>query len=150
MYRKKVGKKISLVQVPEAELKDITVTKDNAKNLTREDIMRRKAAMAAEQHDSDTEEGKKKADDISSSWLDGAAETVCLDDFDLLKVIGRGSFGKVMQVRKKDTKKVYAMKILKKDTIIARNQVEHTRAERAILQSLQHPFLMGLRFAFQV
>jgi len=41
------------------------------------------------------------------------------------------------------------MKILKKAAIIARNQVEHTKAERKILQALQHPFLMTLRYAFQ-
>ena len=148
LYRKKAGKKLSVVNSTEPELKNIVITKDAAKLLSREDIMRRKAEMAAEAHDSDNEEDKKKAEE-TSSWLDGCNETVCLDDFDLLKVIGRGSFGKVMQVRKKDSGKVYAMKILKKETIIARNQVEHTRAERAILQSLQHPFLMGLRFAFQ-
>jgi len=72
-----------------------------------------------------------------------------LDDFELLKVLGRGSFGKVMQVRKKSDGKIYAMKILKKQAIIARNQVEHTKAERKILQALQHPFLMTLRYAFQ-
>jgi len=41
------------------------------------------------------------------------------------------------------------MKILKKKAIVARNQVEHTKAERKILQALQHPFLMTLRYAFQ-
>merc|ERR1711991_907922 len=54
-----------------------------------------------------------------------------------------------MQVRKKDTKEIFAMKILKKKALIAKHQVEHTNAERKILQSLQHPFLMKLRFAFQ-
>ena len=54
-----------------------------------------------------------------------------------------------MQVRAKSDGNIYAMKILKKRAIIARNQVEHTRAERKILQSLQHPFLMTLRYAFQ-
>lgn len=54
-----------------------------------------------------------------------------------------------MQVRKKSDGTILAMKILKKRAIIARNQVEHTRAERKILQSLQHPFLMTLRYAFQ-
>ncbi|MES1917752.1 MAG: hypothetical protein MHM6MM_009464 [Cercozoa sp. M6MM] len=54
-----------------------------------------------------------------------------------------------MQVRKKDTGVIYAMKILKKSAIVARNQVEHTKAERKILQTLQHPFLMRLRYAFQ-
>ena len=54
-----------------------------------------------------------------------------------------------MLVRHKATKGVYAMKILKKRAIIARNQVEHTKAERKIFQALQHPFLMTLRYAFQ-
>ena len=51
-------------------------------------------------------------------------ENVSLDDFEMLKVIGRGSFGKVMQVRKKGGDgSIYAMKILKKKAIIQRNQV---------------------------
>jgi serine/threonine protein kinase len=113
--------------------------------------------MAVE-HDSDKEENKQETtpgtgaedekDDKTSSMLDNT-EKVRLDDFELLKVLGRGSFGKVMQVKKKSNGKVYAMKILKKRAIIARNQVEHTKAERKILQALQHPFLMTLRYAFQ-
>mmetsp|Transcript_5536 Transcript_5536/g.11380 ORF Transcript_5536/g.11380 Transcript_5536/m.11380 type:complete len:583 (+) Transcript_5536:118-1866(+) len=74
------------------------------------------------------------------------------EDFQLLKVIGRGSFGKVMMVRKKgdsDKNRVYAMKVLRKEAIIKRNQVEHTKAEREILEEIKHPFLMGLHFAFQ-
>ena len=68
---------------------------------------------------------------------------------ELLKVIGRGSFGKVMQVRKKGSPKVYAMKILRKEAIIERNQVEHTKAEREILEKIDHPFLMKMHYAFQ-
>ena len=52
-------------------------------------------------------------------------------------------------MRKKDTGDIFAMKILKKKTLISKGQVEHTRAERRILRSLQHPFLMKLRYAFQ-
>ncbi len=52
--------------------------------------------------------------------------------FTLLKVVGKGSFGKVMQVRKKDTGAIYAMKVLHKANIIRRNQVEHTRTERKV------------------
>lgn len=74
---------------------------------------------------------------------------VTIEDFDLLKVLGRGAFGKVLQVRKKDTGKIYAMKILKKSMVYQRKQVAHTQAERKILEAAQHPFLMGLRFAFQ-
>merc|ERR1719173_259070 len=71
------------------------------------------------------------------------------EDFEFLKVIGRGAFGKVMKVKYKHNGKIYAMKILRKKQILAKNQIEHTRAERKILQALQHPFLMTLRFAFQ-
>jgi len=71
------------------------------------------------------------------------------DDFELLKVIGKGSFGKVMQVRKKDDGKIYAMKVLRKEAIIARKQVAHTKAEKSILQKIQHPFIVKLNFAFQ-
>ncbi len=54
-----------------------------------------------------------------------------------------------MLVRKKDTSKIFAMKILKKKAIVERHQVDHTKAERKILEALQHPFLMTLRYAFQ-
>jgi serine/threonine protein kinase len=50
-------------------------------------------------------------------------------------VIGQGSYGKVLLVTKKGTNKQYALKILKKDEIIKRNQFEHTMAERRILVS---------------
>lgn len=44
---------------------------------------------------------------------------------------------------------IYAMKILRKDAIIARNQVKNAKSERSILSKLDHPFLVGLKFAFQ-
>jgi len=72
-----------------------------------------------------------------------------VEDFDLLKVIGKGSFGKVMLVRKKDSGKVFAMKVLNKRTIIERNEVEHTKSEKSILMKLSHPFLVGLHYSFQ-
>ena len=72
-----------------------------------------------------------------------------INDFQLLQVIGRGSFGKVLLVRGKRDKHVYALKILQKSAIVARNQVEHTISERKILEEADHPFLCGLEFAFQ-
>jgi len=74
---------------------------------------------------------------------------VTKDDFELLTVIGKGSFGKVMQVKKKDDGKIYAMKVLRKEAIIARKQVAHTKAEKSILQKIQHPFIVKLHYAFQ-
>lgn len=61
--------------------------------------------------------------------------TVSAKDFNQISVIGKGSYGKVLLVQKKDTKKYYALKILKKEEIIRRNQYEHTMAERRILVS---------------
>jgi len=79
----------------------------------------------------------------------GAEDRVSIKDFDLLNVVGKGSFGKVMQVRKKDNDKIYAMKVLNKKTILERNELEHTKAEKNILQKLVHPFLVNLVYAFQ-
>jgi serum/glucocorticoid-regulated kinase 2 len=56
-------------------------------------------------------------------------------DFEMISVIGKGSYGKVMLVKKNDSGKLYAMKVLKKAEIIKRNQVEHTMTERRILVS---------------
>jgi len=105
--------------------------------------------------------GKEKEDkedndqeELDPSWSDpilysGDQKKVTKDDFELLTVIGKGSFGKVMQVKKKDTNKIYAMKVLRKEAIIARKQVAHTRAEKNILQKIQHPFIVTLHYAFQ-
>jgi len=66
-----------------------------------------------------------------------------------MTVVGKGSFGKVMQVRKKDDDKIYAMKVLRKEAIVARKQVAHTMAERNILKKIHHPFIVSLHYAFQ-
>ena len=58
---------------------------------------------------------------------------VTLDDFLMLNVIGKGSYGKVLLVRKKDDQMEYAMKILKKKNMIKRNQVDHINTERKIM-----------------
>lgn len=153
LYEKRSNKKLKTAFKNQNVLKGIAITKKEARLQSREERMKRSARLLdIEEDDSDKEDAdmKGKTSDFSETrQLLQNTEKVGLDDFEFLKVIGRGSFGKVMQVRKKDTGQIYAMKILKKSAIIARNQVEHTRAERKILQALQHPFLMGLRYAFQ-
>uniref|UniRef100_M4B2Z9 AGC protein kinase n=1 Tax=Hyaloperonospora arabidopsidis (strain Emoy2) TaxID=559515 RepID=M4B2Z9_HYAAE len=76
-------------------------------------------------------------------------QNVTLQDFKMIQVIGRGSFGKVVLVRHKATKTLYAMKILSKENIVKRKQVEHTRTERRVLGCTRHPFIVGLHYAFQ-
>jgi serum/glucocorticoid-regulated kinase 2 len=72
-----------------------------------------------------------------------------IDDFDLLKVVGKGSFGKVMQVRKIDTRRIYALKTIRKAHIISRSEVNHTLAERTVLAQIDNPFIVPLKFSFQ-
>lgn len=76
-------------------------------------------------------------------------EKVSLSDFELIAVIGQGSFGKVVKCRHKASGKVYAMKMLNKQSLIERGEIDHTKSERDILQNVRHPFLMGLHFSFQ-
>eukprot|EP01064_Diplonema_japonicum_P023075 TRINITY_DN33531_c0_g1_i1.p1 TRINITY_DN33531_c0_g1~~TRINITY_DN33531_c0_g1_i1.p1 ORF type:complete len:596 (+),score=149.02 TRINITY_DN33531_c0_g1_i1:42-1829(+) len=72
-----------------------------------------------------------------------------LKDFDLVCVVGIGSFGKVMKVKQRETKLVYAMKVLNKDQIIQNKMVAHTNAEKMILEMVNHPFVVNLHYAFQ-
>lgn len=67
----------------------------------------------------------------------------------MLKVLGKGTFGKVMLSKEKATGAIYAIKILKKDTILAKDEVTHTMTENAVLQGTKHPFLTGLKCSFQ-
>eukprot|EP01029_Cantina_marsupialis_P011537 TRINITY_DN2568_c0_g1_i1.p1 TRINITY_DN2568_c0_g1~~TRINITY_DN2568_c0_g1_i1.p1 ORF type:complete len:498 (+),score=131.48 TRINITY_DN2568_c0_g1_i1:95-1588(+) len=72
-----------------------------------------------------------------------------VDDFELLKVLGKGAFGKVFLARLIPTGQVYAMKVLKKSEVVRRKQVEHTKAERRIMGKMESPFIVQLKFAFQ-
>ena len=74
---------------------------------------------------------------------------VKLEDFKVLKVIGRGSFGKVCLVEYLPTHETYAMKSLKKDVLIEQEQIENTLLEKEILQTIDYPLLCGLVFCFQ-
>ena len=72
-----------------------------------------------------------------------------IDSFNIERVLGRGAFGKVFLVTKKDTGQLYAMKCLKKEMLEKRNQITNTKTERQIMGGVDHPFIVQLRFAFQ-
>ncbi|XP_037756761.1 ribosomal protein S6 kinase alpha-5 isoform X3 [Chelonia mydas] len=92
--------------------------------------------------------------ELKNANLTGHAEKVGIENFELLKVLGTGAYGKVFLVRKisgHDNGKLYAMKVLKKATIIQKAKTtEHTRTERQVLEHIrQSPFLVTLHYAFQ-
>ena len=158
----KLAKHLSVIYSPQVALKDCCITKKTAKK-HRKDLerpYRTNSSITANSSEEESKRGNHSIESIYSTNGSAAANSVTgwgkektdvgPDDFSLLKVVGRGSFGKVMLVnRKGEEDKVYAMKILKKEAIIKRNQVEHTKDERKILELINHPFLMKLHYAFQ-
>jgi serine/threonine protein kinase len=79
----------------------------------------------------------------------GSDRKIGLDSFNIDKVLGRGAFGKVFLVTKKDTGQVFAMKSLKKSDLMKRNQINNTKTEREIMGATDHPFIVKLHYAFQ-
>ncbi|KAK9682720.1 hypothetical protein RND81_10G091800 [Saponaria officinalis] len=93
---------------------------------------------------------KEKENEIKIPRLEIEKHCVGLDDFEVLRVVGKGGFGKVYQVRKKGSwDEIYAMKVIRKDKIIEKNNAEYVKAEREILMKIDHPFIVKLRHAFQ-
>ena len=76
-------------------------------------------------------------------------KTVKEENFKILKVIGRGSYGKVCLVEYLPRNEIYAMKSLKKDLLIQEEQVECTLLEKEIMETVDHPFICKLVFCFQ-
>ena len=75
----------------------------------------------------------------------------CPSDFALLRVLGRGAYGKVLQVQHIRTGAIYAMKVLEKRMLATSSSraLDATRVERDVMTRLQHPYVVALRAAFQ-
>ena len=72
-----------------------------------------------------------------------------VDDFEILKVIGRGAFGEVAVVKMKNTEKVYAMKILNKWEMLKRAETACFQEERDVLVYGDRRWITNLHYAFQ-
>lgn len=98
----------------------------------------------------------EELEDFNDAAIEGFEEnrekvqSVGIEDFEVMKVVGQGAFGKVYQVRKKDNMEIYAMKVVRKDKIVEKNHAEYMKAERDILTKIDHPFIVQLRYSFQV
>ncbi|XP_013407885.1 RAC-alpha serine/threonine-protein kinase isoform X2 [Lingula anatina] len=95
--------------------------------------------------------GLKTSENPGSSQLHTKKpqKKVGLEDFEFLKVLGKGTFGKVILCRERATNNLFAIKILKKSVIIAKDEVAHTLTENRVLQTTRHPFLTQLKYSFQ-
>ncbi|KAK6912839.1 Protein kinase domain [Dillenia turbinata] len=74
---------------------------------------------------------------------------ICVNDFELLTIIGRGAFGEVRLCQEKKSGNIYAMKKLKKSEMLMRGQVEHVRAERNLLAEVASHCIVKLYYSFQ-
>ena len=70
-------------------------------------------------------------------------------DFEIIEMIGKGSFGEVYLVKKISDNYLYAMKVLSKRKILGQNLIKYVKAERNVLCGKRHPFIVGLNYAFQ-
>ncbi|XP_029431853.1 ribosomal protein S6 kinase beta-2 isoform X2 [Rhinatrema bivittatum] len=91
--------------------------------------------------------------EISEDNVNCGSEKIGPQCFEMLRVLGKGGYGKVFQVRKvqgTNAGKIFAMKVLKKAKIVCNaKDTAHTKAERNILESVKHPFIVDLIYAFQ-
>ncbi|OQR73948.1 RAC serine/threonine-protein kinase-like, partial [Tropilaelaps mercedesae] len=96
-----------------------------------------------------TLEQQNLRDKFNLSTRKNSSSKITLDNFEFLKVLGKGTFGKVVLCREKASAHLYAIKVLKKQVVIAKDEVAHTLTENRVLQTISHPFIIALKYSFQ-
>jgi serine/threonine kinase 38 len=134
----KLNKKAPVRRINKIKLEESNISEQKAEEQL---IARKLKAMKLE--------SKRKQQNLRRMREQKAKKKVTVEDFKTVKIIGRGAFGEVRVVVKKDDKKVYAMKTMRKKDMIDKNQVEHIKAERNILSAADNPWLVRLLFSFQ-
>lgn len=100
--------------------------------------------------------GRLPAQPSIEPYLCNSKDLICkgdevgIDDFEVMNVVGRGTFGKVYQVRKRGSPdEIYAMKVMRKDMIVEKGHADYIVSEKEILMKADHPFIVKLRYSFQ-
>ncbi len=76
-------------------------------------------------------------------------DKVALEQFQMISVVGRGTFGKVYLAYLPLTDKYYAIKSMRKDVIVDKNSIENINLERLIMLQVDHPFIVNMHYVFQ-
>ena len=99
----------------------------------------------------DKNESKEMQANTNQDLNSSNQETLKLtkEDFESLKLLGTGSFGRVLLVRFRSNNTLYAMKILSKEQIKQKHQEAHTKTERDLMVKINNPFIVNIKFAFQ-
>ncbi|KAG8193805.1 hypothetical protein JTE90_029539 [Oedothorax gibbosus] len=118
------------------------IASENAKALSRNKGSRERQAQLQQVHDGEVSQ------DIDQAA--GDSHQYSLDDFDLLRVIGRGSYAKVLMVELRTTKRIYAMKVIKKELVSDEEDIDWIQTEKHVFETASnYPFLVGLHSCFQ-
>ncbi|XP_032624288.2 cAMP-dependent protein kinase catalytic subunit alpha-like [Chelonoidis abingdonii] len=91
----------------------------------------------------------KAKEDFLKKWENPSQNTATLDQFERIKTLGTGSFGRVLLVKHKESGNYYAMKVLEKQKVVKLKQIEHTLNEKRILQAINFPLLIKLEYSFK-
>lgn len=108
--------------------------------------------LPVQPHDSGAGAVARNAKKLPSATDSGTGMRIGLDNFNFLAVLGKGNFGKVMLAEAKQSKKLYAIKVLKKEFIIEHDEVESMKSEKRVFliaNKDRHPFLTNLSACFQ-
>ena len=146
--------------------------KENVLDLE-EDLERRKAAFLnnkdmssnPEEEEADAEEilqsmagGVRKpgGDDggvtegeATSVFINKNKESAKLEDFQIIRMVGKGTFGKVFMVQHVKNKQMFAMKCIRKDVVLENENIDSLKLEKEILYNVTHPFIVGMDYVFQ-
>lgn len=86
---------------------------------------------------------------IGVDYVETQASELSINDFELLKVVGGSSFGKVLQVRKRDTNRLFALRAIRKAKLISPPEDAHALVEQSVLAQINSPFVAPLKLIFQ-
>ena len=161
VYNTMTGKPLPIYGVPHLYLKDFVTSKaDRKKNILR---IPEEGFRIKDEGELVLKEAKKelpmeietdlpnfhRTKSHSLYQKNKTEKNIMLDEFKVLKVIGKGSYGRVYLVEMISTNEIYAMKELRKDVLIDTDQIGNTKVEKEIMKNADHPFLINLDYVFQ-
>ncbi len=135
-------------------LKEMLEGKYNRQKQTTEGIARRRVQLEVQMEQLNLNDSQKKnyREELykrEALTRKEGMKRLASEDFQPLRIIGRGAFGEVRLVRKIDTRDLYAIKSMRKEAMVLKNQVGHIQAERDVLALANNPWIVGLEYSFQ-
>lgn len=152
-YKKINKKSLTVYSIQAWDLKDYFTSKEDywqgyVKRPCDEDMVSSEEFKSFSAYDEGYETESLVRKRNGSTIYSSEGDKVCKYDFEVWKILGIGSFGKVYLVWRRGTDKYYAMKEQKKISILENDSLESTKLEKKIMQVANHPFIVKMRFVF--